>query len=215
MLRKLFHILAAASVLAGCNPAVLDDVAETGWLVVDFSCFDDVRAGETDLSDYTVVINGVSSDYSLESICGELPAVLELLPGDYEISVSSPDAAPAMFDTPIYSSSEEFTIVAGKTRSVSLLLSNVQVTMIESSSFNASTVKSCSITVSNGYASLTWSLGDVAGGRTGYFADASVLYINLEGEAMNGTALSYSDVIYDVERSQHHRITLGEYVPVI
>ena len=207
--------MAAASVMVGCNTAHLENSTEVGWLAVDFSYGDETKAGDIDLSGYSVSIKGNAPlDYSLESTCGELPAVLELKPGDYEISVSSPNAAQAAF-TPIYSSSKDFTISAGQTRSVSLLLSNVQVSFQTSDSFNADTVDSCLIVVSNGEDELTWSLDDVLDGRTGYFTGASKLYIHLEGTARNSVALRYDDVIYDVRQSEHYRITLGEYVPVI
>ena len=215
MLRKLLYILAAASLLAGCDASLREDVCETGWLAVDFSCNDDVKAGETDLSRYSVSITGYSLEYALRTTCGELPDLLELKPGDYTISVSAPGEASAAFDVPIYSSSKDFTISAGQTSSVSLLLSNVQVSFKTSASFNADTVASCLIAVGNGEDELTWSLDDVLDGRTGYFTGASKLYIHLEGTSRNGAALRYDDVIYDVRQSEHYRITLGEYVPVI
>jgi hypothetical protein len=215
MFRKLLYILAAASLLVGCEVSLREDVAQVGWLAVDFSCNDDVKAGETDLSAYSVSITGSSLEYTLRTTCGELPDLLELKPGEYAISVSSPGEASAAFDEPIYSSSKDFTISAGQTRSVSLLLSNVQVSFQTSDSFNADTVASCLIAVSNGEDELTWSLDDVLDGRTGYFTGASKLYIHLEGTARNGVALRYDDVIYDVRQSEHYRITLGEYVPVI
>ena len=215
MFRKLLYILAAASLLAGCDASLREDVCETGWLAVDFSCNDDVKAGETDLSRYSVSITGYSLEYALRTTCGELPDLLELKPGDYTISVSAPGEASAAFDVPIYSSSKDFTISAGQTSSVSLLLSNVQVSFKTSASFNADTVASCLIAVSNGEDELTWSLDDVLDRRTGYFTGASKLYIHLEGIARNGAALRYDDVIYDVRQSEHYRITLGEYVPVI
>ena len=215
MLRKLLYILAAASLLAGCDASLREDVCETGWLAVDFSCNDDVKAGETDLSRYSVSITGYSLEYALRTTCGELPDLLELKPGDYTISVSAPGEASAAFDVPIYSSSKDFTISAGQTSSVSLLLSNVQVSFKTSASFNADTVASCLIAVSNGEDELTWSLDDVHNERVGYFTGASKLYIHLEGIARNGAALRYDDVIYDVRQSEHYRITLGEYVPVI
>ncbi|MBP3563346.1 MAG: DUF4493 domain-containing protein [Bacteroidales bacterium] len=215
MFRKLLHILAAAYVLVGCDTALLENAGVSGWLAVDLSCGDDTKAGGSAFAGYPVSINGKTLDYSLESTCGELPALLELAPGGYEIHVSSPNAAPAAFDTPIYSSSEDFTIEAGKTSSVSVVLSTVQVTLLPSSTFNTSTVASCSVTVSNGEASLTWNLADVAAERTGYFKEASVLYISLEGVAKNGNVLKFNSAIYDVAPSDHHRITLGEYVPTI
>lgn len=215
MLRKLFHILAAASVLVGCNTALLDNTGEVGYLAVDFSCDDSTKAAEIDLSGYSVSIKGQTLDFSLESTCGELPAVLELVPGDYEISVSSPNEASAVFDTPIYSSFEEFTIVTDVTLSLSMVLKNVQVTFLTSPTFDSSTVESCSVTVSNGEDSLTWALTDIENNRSGYFMSASVLYISLEGMAKNGNPLKYDDVISDVMLSEHYRITLGEYVPVI
>lgn len=215
MLRKLFHILAAASVMVGCNTAHLENSEEVGWLAVDFSCGDDTKAGEIDLSGYSVSIKGNAPlDYSLESTCGELPAVLDLKPGDYEISVSSPNAAQAAF-TPIYSSSEDFTIEAGKTKSLSVVLTNVQITLLPSSTFNSDTVALCSVTVSNGESELTWNLDDVTEEKTGFFKNASVLYISLEGKAMNGNDLKYDSAIYDVKQSEHYKITLGECVPTI
>lgn len=215
MLRKLLYILASACLLTGCDASLREETGEVGWLSVDFSCSDDVKAGEAGFSAYSVAITGVSLEYSMRTTCGEMPAVLELKPGDYSISVSSPGGASAAFDVPIYSSSKEFTITAGQTRSVSLLLSNVQVSFLISETFNSDTVASCAITVSNGDAELTWSLDDVLNGRSGYFTGASRLYIHLEGTARNGVALKYNDVIYDVRQSEHYRITLGEYVPVI
>ena len=212
MFRKLLHILTAAYVLVGCNTILPEHSAEVGWLVVDFSCSDETKTGYPEFSAYNVSIKGISVDYIKECTLGDLPEILELVPGDYNISLSSTDHGPAVFDVPIYSSSVDFTIEADATRSVSMILSNVQVTLSASETFNIDTVESCTVTVSDGDASLIWSFEDLLKGRTGYFTGASVLYIELEGRAKNGNMLKYNDIIYDVKPSQHHRITFGEAV---
>lgn len=73
MSRKLFHILVAALVSAGCSTASVENAVEVGWLVVNHSFADEsTKAGSTDISDYSVTISGTSHEYSFESSFGEL-----------------------------------------------------------------------------------------------------------------------------------------------
>lgn len=209
MLRKLFHILAAASVMVGCNTALLENAGEVGYLSVDFSCGDSTKAAEIDLSGYSVSIKGKTLDFSLESTCGELPAVVELVPGDYEISVSSPNAAPAVFDTPIYSSFTEFSITKGITVSLTMLLGNVSVIVKKSDQFNASTVRQCSVVVGNEYGELTWNLDDITSERKGYFRPSDFLTIHAEGTTSSGVRFEFDDTLLGVETGDLHIITMG------
>jgi hypothetical protein len=59
MLRKLLYILASACLLTGCDASLREETGEVGWLSVDFSCSDDVKAGEAGFSAYSVAITGV------------------------------------------------------------------------------------------------------------------------------------------------------------
>lgn len=216
MFRKLFHILATASVLVGCSTAAIEEAKTVGYLAVGFSCGENelTKAGDESVADYPVEIRSIASDessqpYELISTCGELPAVLELEPGGYTITVSSPNAAPAAFDTPIYSSSKDFTIRTGVTVSMTLLLQNVAVTVLASEAFLAD-AEECTVTVGNEYGMLTWSLTDVTSKRTGYFTPSSFLTIHAEGKTKAGVPFEYSDTIWDVKPSEHHNITMGK-----
>ena len=208
--------MATASVLVGCNATLIDDAGEVGWLMIGFSGGDEsTKVGTADYSSYIVTMAG-PSQYTLESTYGELPTVLELEPGDYTITVSTPGEAMAAF-TPIYSSSKNFTIEAGKTSSVTLLLANVAVTLLPSDTFNRDTVESCEAVVSYEGHDLKWTLDDILNGRTGYFiGSASTVRISLEGLAKkDGKKLEYHQTIHDIEVPVNLKVTLGEWIPEI
>lgn len=206
MTRKLLNILATAFVLAGCSTEVLETPGTVGYLVVDL--YQDgslaTKAWASDLLEYDIVISGPDN---VACKCADLPPVLELEPGLYTISASSPDKAPAAFSQPIYGSSVNFEIKGGETKSVKLIctMQNVKVTVNPSAAFKAQ-VTSYTVTVDNGEGRLTWTQADVDEGKEGFFTVAP-LSVSMRGISQTGVSLSYDGLISEVDPADHHIIS--------
>lgn len=206
MTRKLFNLLITAFVLAGCAAEVVGTPETIGYLVVDLSQGEGLitKVSDEDMMEYDIVITGPDN---LTCKCAELPSVLELEPGSYTISASSPGCEPAAFSQPIYASSTGFDIREGETTSVKLIctMQNVKVTVNPSAAFKAQ-VKSYSVTVDNGEGRLTWTQADVDEGKEGFFTVAP-LFVSMRGLSQTGVSLSYDGIIRDVEATDHHIIS--------
>lgn len=209
MIRKLFNILTAVLVLSGCA-AEIDQASDgVGYLVLDLSCLaDDTKSLQTDPSDFDIAITGQQDIFCK---CADLPGIIELEPGMYSISASSPGQEPAAFDQPMFGGNTSFEIRKGETASVKLIcpMLNMKVTVKPSAAF-LSQVSSYTVTVSNGYGELVWTEADVQDGRAGYFTVAP-LQVNLTGVSVAGVALSYDGMISEVEASDHHIISFDSF----
>lgn len=210
MIRKLLYILAIALLSAGCASEMADSPKEVGYLVVsiDWDSHDMTKAAEVDMSEFDIIISGQEE---ISCKCAELPEILELSPGAYSISVSSPGQEPAAFDQPMYGGHTTFDIKNGQTSSVKLICSmlNMKVTVNPSTAFT-SQVKTYEVTVDNGYGKLIWTKADVDDGKAGYFTVAP-LSVSLTGVSLGDAALSYYGLISDVEASDHHIISFDTF----
>ena len=194
--------MAAAALFAGCSKTVTDSRnAETG--VLKFSVSPDVdygynERGEGVLGGKTSARKAMTKAADSEAILAsmvvtisnkdgigeprqwayaEMPSILELTEGEYEITAaSSGDVKIAAWDQPVFGGSEEFTILSGRTSTVELIcgITNVKVTMNCTEEFRKE-FPEYSITVSSSAATeddgiLTWTPAEVEAAKEGFFA---------------------------------------------
>ena len=124
-----------------------------------------------DMSRFLVKLTRPVHGWTRTYVFGDMPEILELVPGHYTIEVTSPDQAPAKFEQPIFGGESEFDIETGKVAAVSIVctIKNVKVTFNPSENFNKE-LADYSVKVSNGVgAFLLWTKQDILDGKAGFF----------------------------------------------
>ena len=118
-MKKIIYIVfaIAAAVLSGCRPQVVE--SQSGLqltITTDQNGYVDkiVKSGTgVDINAFIVTIARKDGKYSNTWSYAELPSLIELSTGEYNVSVTSPETAPVAWDTPVYGASKDFAIVAG------------------------------------------------------------------------------------------------------
>ena len=113
--RYLFPVLGL--VAAGCTQSspTLDDAAATGTLTMKVSTRSEVSAAEYDPMDHLVVCVCKGSGELIRKYTSEadIPERLELLAGEYRVTVEAGEQAAASFTKCFYRGEEPFTVTAG------------------------------------------------------------------------------------------------------
>lgn len=163
------------------------------------------NAPEVDEGNFDVVITKKTGEPYRTFKLGEMPEVLEMIPGNYVISVTSPDRLPAGWEQPVYGTEREFVVVRNSITPLELrcTIQNVKVSVNCSDKFLAE-VTDYSIIVSNGTGSLTWNEAEVTEGQTGWF-EPSTLTVFISGHrAIDPTEVAELDFkIKDVNPADH------------
>ena len=119
MKKILFIALAiAAVVLSGCRKQTPE--AQLSGLQLKITTeqgdyFDKIvkSSTEIDINSFVVTISKKDGKFSNTWTYGELPSLVELSTGEYTVTVTSPEAAPVAWDTPVYGGTKDFAIVGG------------------------------------------------------------------------------------------------------
>lgn len=219
-MKKIFYsILAAAAILTACNDEVMTD--GTGSMSLNVSEITDqyvTKASDVDYSNFYVTITGPNG-YKYESIYANMPKTLDNLPsGPYNVKVASHVETPAaLFDTPVYAGSSDFTVKTGAVVPVTVrcTLQNVKVTIKPSSDF-LSELDKYTVTVTNGAGTLHWSNDDAVTG-TNVSTDINVpgnfsvapLDVRVTGyRSLSGETASWDGKIAEVAAADHHTINV-------
>lgn len=205
-------ILSAIVALVGCKKG---DVDTMGRVQFSVECDQNliVKSGvtEADMSTFIITLDRLDG-WQKSFVYSELPEILEMVPGSYTITVTSPNAEPAKFEQPIFGGSAAFEILAGEVTPVSVVCSiqNVKVTFKPSADFNKE-LSHYTVTVSNGVNSLIWNKQDILDGKAGYFTVTEEgLSISVYGYRVidDSTPVDFSAYIPKIMSREHHIINL-------
>lgn len=233
-MKKIIYIVfvMAVAVLTGCRPQVVE--LQSGLqlkITADKNgCVDKVVKSGTgvDLNTFIVTIARKDGKYSNTWSYAELPSLIELSTGEYNVSVTSPETALVAWNTPVYGATKDFAIVAGVVTPLELecTLLNMKNSVYCSQNF-MERLSTFEVKISNSDGHLVWGAEEVGiytessdGEKTivrepskhAYFS-VDVLSINVDGyRELDNTTANLKYEIKDVAARDHHIIFLDAYV---
>lgn len=171
----------------------------------------DLRSGDGGAPVFSLTVYDWSGEVAASvADCNDLQTEpLKLHAGTYTAHVFSADAGPAVFGTPFYAGSRDFTIESGKEANVGITASiaNTRVT-VEYSDVVKEKFESYVFTVTNGLGELTYSAAEGTESAEGYFSVTGTLSWTLS--LVNSDGTPYKDItgtVADVEGGQHYRFS--------
>ncbi|MBR5103917.1 MAG: DUF4493 domain-containing protein [Bacteroidales bacterium] len=233
-MRKIKYMLfaIAAVALSGCRPQVIE--SQSGLqlkITTDHNGYVDkvVKSG-TGMDVNTFIVNIARKDgkYSNTWSYAEIPALIELSTGEYNVSVTSPETALVAWDTPVYSGSVDFAIVAGVVTPLEVVctLQNMKNSVYCSQHF-MDRLTDFEVKISNADGHLVWGADEVGiytessnGDKTivkspskhAYFS-VEALTVNVDGyREIDNTTANLKYEIKDVAARDHHIIYLDAHV---
>ena len=224
--------MAAAMVIAGCKEKPIETLPSGLQLRVsaDGTSVDKVVKSEASIDVNAFVISIEKKDGKMSKTCtyAELPALLELSPGEYSVNVSSPSENALGWETPVYGGTKDFEIVEGTVTPIDLVctLQNMK-NSVYCSQHLVNELKTYEVKVANEDGSLVWSADEVGiytenenGEKTiirnpakyAYFTVAP-LSINVDGyRQIDNTTATLSYEIKNVAARDHHILYVDAYV---
>ncbi len=222
----------AATVFAGCKENIVE-VSNSGLqltITADDSYVDKVVKSESavDFSNFVVSIEKKDGKYTKEWTCAELPALIELAPGEFTVTVASPASEPVAWNQPVYGAVKDFTIVEGVVTPVDIVctLQNMK-NSVYCSQHLVDELTTFQVTVTNPDGHLVWSADEVGiytqaedGTKTivrepakqGYFT-VKDLDVTVNGyRAVDNSTATLSYQIKDVAPRDHHILYVDAYV---
>lgn len=214
-------MLAAVAVLAGCNKHVIEEPGDKGSFALSLSYEGEyatkAEVPQVNVDEFKVTLrrsaDGWSNVFTYAELKGQIEnkGGVELTPGHYDITATSPKTEPAAFEQPIFSGSSSFDVEVGKVTSVSLVctLQNMMVSIVATDGFN-NELSQYDVIVSNGSGSLTWTKTEVDADKPGFFTVAP-LHVKVSAKRTidpNGENLIFEGDITNVAAKDHHIITL-------
>lgn len=223
MRKILYFLIITAVAFAGCKKNN-NDTEGTGRLEVKLSSSGDyiTKSDNTEVNNFIVSISKKDGWKQEFEKYGSMPSILDLGPGEYTISASSPIKKEASFDLPIYGASKDFTIRAGEVTPLSLVctLQNMKVTLKPSENFKKE-LSNYTVTITNAASwtspdiadkNLVWNKADVDASKPGYFSVAP-LSIKVDGYRRIDNSEAHANLsITDVAAKDHHIIKLDAKV---
>lgn len=221
-MKKIFvTMLAAVAVLAGCNKHVIEEPGDKGSFALSLSYEGEyatkAEVPQVNVDEFKVTLRRSADGWSNVFTYAELKEQIEnnggveLTPGHYDITATSPKTEPAAFEQPIFSGSSSFDVEVGKVTSVSLVctLQNMMVSIVATDGFN-NELSQYDVIVSNGSGSLTWTKTEVDADKPGFFTVAP-LHVKVSAKRTidpDGENLIFEGDITNVAAKDHHIITL-------
>lgn len=225
-------LMAAAMVIAGCKEKPIETLPSGLQLRVsaDGTSVDKVVKSEASIDVNAFVINIEKKDGKMSKTCtyAELPALVELSPGEYSVNVSSPSENALGWETPVYGGTKDFEIVEGTVTPIDLVctLQNMK-NSVYCSQHLINELTTYEVKVANGDGSLVWSADEVGvytenenGEKTivrepakhAYFTVAP-LTISVNGyRQIDNTTATLSYEIKNVAARDHHILYVDAYV---
>lgn len=233
-MKKIFYMAmaVAATVFAGCKENIVE-VSKSGLqltITADDSFVDKVVKSESavDFSNFVVSIEKKDGKYTKEWTCAELPALIELAPGEFTVTVASPASEPVAWNQPVYGAVKDFTIVEGVVTPVDIVctLQNMK-NSVYCSQHLVDELTTFQVTVTHPDGHLVWSADEVGiytqaedGTKTivrepakqGYFT-VKDLDVTVNGyRAVDNSTATLSYQIKDVAPRDHHILYVDAYV---
>lgn len=234
IMKKFTYIaLAVAAIMsAGCKEK-LSDEGRTGGLQLKIKAegtYVDkiVKSSESvDLNDFVISVEKKDGKYAKSWAYAELPSLVELSPGEYNVTVVSPETEPVAWEQPSYAATKDFAIVNGVVTPVDMIctLQNMKNSVYCSQHF-MDQLTNFNVKISNEDGYLVWTADEVGiytesdGKKTitkepskrAYFS-VKELDVNVDGyRELDGTTANLTYEINNVAARDHHIIYLDAYV---
>lgn len=224
-------LMAAAMMFAGCGKEIVESPAGLQLkLATDDSFVEKVVKSESAVDVNTFVVNLEKKDgkVSMSWVYGEMPSLVELSPGEYTVTVSSPSEEVLGWETPVYGAVKDFEIVEGTVTPAEVIctLQNMK-NSVYCSQHLIDELTTYEVKVANQDGFLVWSADEVGvytenenGEKTiirepvkhAYFTVAS-LTVNVNGyREVDGTTATLSYEIKNVAARDHHILYVDAYV---
>lgn len=233
-MKKFTYIaLAAASMMfAGCNEK-LSNEGKTGGLQLKIKAegtYVDkvVKSSESvDINDFVISVDKKDGKFSKSWVYAELPSLVELSSGEYNVTVTSPETEPVAWEQPSYAATKDFAIVNGVVTPVDMIctLQNMKNSVYCSQHF-MDQLTNFNVKIANEDGYLVWTAEEVGvyteengvktiikePSRRAYFS-VKDLAINVDGyRDLDGTTANLTYEIKNVAARDHHIIYLDAYV---
>ena len=232
MKKYIYIALAAATmVFAGCKEKISDQV-QTGLqlrISAEGTYVDKVvkSSSSVDVSEFIVSVQKKDGKYAKTWTYAELPSLVELSSGEYNVTVTSPETEAVAWEQPSYAATKDFAIVNGVVTPVDMVctLQNMKNSVYCSQHFmDQLTNFNVKIINEDGY--LVWTADEVGvytekdGVKTitrepskrAYFS-AKELSVNVSGyRELDGTTANLSYEIKNVAARDHHIVYLDAHV---
>lgn len=224
-------LMAAAMMFAGCGKEIVESPAGLQLKVTaDGESIDKIVKSESAIDVNTFEINLEKKDgkVSMSWVYGEMPSLVELSPGEYTVTVSSPSEEVLGWETPVYGAVKDFEIVEGTVTPAEVIctLQNMK-NSVYCSQHLIDELTTYEVKVANQDGFLVWSADEVGvytenenGEKTiirepakhAYFTVAS-LTVNVNGyREVDGTTATLSYEIKNVAARDHHILFVDAYV---
>ena len=222
---------AAAMMFAGCNEPI-QEPAPTGLqlkISADGTFVDKVvkSSSYVDINEFIVSIQKKDGKFAKTWAYAELPSLVELSSGEYNVTVTSPETELVAWEQPSYAASKDFAIVNGVVTPVDMVctLQNMKNSVYCSQHF-MNQLTNFNVIISNEDGYLVWSAEEVGiytetdGEKTivkepskrAYFS-VHELAINVSGyRELDGTTATLSYEIKYVAARDHHIVYLDAHV---
>ncbi len=223
MKKILTAMLAAAAILTACNKEPQQNSgAGLGGLQLTVKSSDELTvksADDVDINSFIITFtNADNSSYQLSYTVEEFNStfddgIISLEPGDFTVSVTSPDTENAAWEQPIYGCTKDFTIKSEVITTLDLVctIQNMKVLVQTSNEFKTE-FYDYNIVVTGEYdgkdASLTWTETEIAAESAGYFK-VSDLIVDIKAVRASGGTVTAEMSITDCEAADYHIITIG------
>lgn len=224
-------LMAAAMMFAGCGKEIVESPAGLQLKVTaDGESIDKIVKSESAIDVNTFEINLEKKDgkVSMSWVYGDMPSLVELSPGEYTVTVSSPSEEVLGWETPVYGAVKDFEIVEGTVTPAEVIctLQNMK-NSVYCSQHLIDELTTYEVKVANQDGFLVWSADEVGvytenenGEKTiirepakhAYFTVAS-LTVNVNGyREVDGTTATLSYEIKNVAARDHHILYVDAYV---
>ncbi len=233
IMKKYIYITFAAMtmVLAGCKEKLVD-AGQTGLqlkISAEGTYVDKVvkSSSSVDVNEFLVSVEKKDGRYSKSWVYAELPSLVELSSGEYNVTVSSPETDLVAWDQPSYAATKDFAIVNGVVTPLDMVctLQNMK-NSVYCSQHLMDQLTNFNVKISNEDGYLVWTAEEVGiyteenGVKTitkepskrAYFS-VKELAINVDGyRELDGTTANLTYEIKNVAARDHHIIYLDAYV---
>ena len=232
MKKYIYIALAAVTMLfAGCEQNNVDEV-KTGLqlkITAEGTYVDKVvkSSSSVNVNEFIVTIGKKDGKFAKSWVYAELPSLVELSTGEYNVTVTSPETEPVAWDQPSYAATKDFAILNGVVTPVDMVctLQNMKNSVYCSQHF-MDQLTNFEVKIANADGVLVWTADEVGvykeeGGvktitkepsRRAYFS-VKELTINVDGyRELDNTTANLKYEIKNVAARDHHIIYLDAYV---
>ncbi len=232
MKKYIYIVLAAAAMMfAGCKEKIVEETKSGLQLKItaEGTYVDKVvkSSASVDVNEFVVNVEKKDGKFSKSWIYADMPSLVELSTGEYNVTVKSPDTDPVAWEQPSFAATKDFAIVNGVVTPVDMVctLQNMKNSVYCSQHF-MDNLTNFNVKIANEDGILVWTSEEVGvytekdGVKTivrepakrAYFS-VKPLDINVDGyREIDGTTASLKYEIRNVAARDHHILYIDAYV---